>query len=192
MAKQLGFLVDADLCIGCHSCGMACKNQYRQDPGIVWRELIPLEADIYPHEERAWYSVACNHCANPPCVTACPVEAISKREEDGIVILDLDICVGVAECIKECPYKAPKYSADLKKASKCHLCHERVDAGLLPACVQGCPTGALTMIDLNDFDDADTIQFPPGYERREDVNPSIRFKMPKQPTVIRRDVESVM
>ena len=104
MTTQLGFLVNADLCIGCHTCGMACKNQYHQDPGIVWRELIPLDEDIYPHRERAWYSLACNHCANPPCVEACSTEAISKREEDGIVILDVSKCEGYQDCIKECPY----------------------------------------------------------------------------------------
>lgn len=190
MAKQLGFLVNSERCIGCHTCGMACKNQYHQEPGIVWRQLIPLDGDIYPHEERAWYSLACNHCANPPCVDACSTEAISKREEDGIVILDIEKCEGYQDCIKQCPYNAPKYNPATEKSSKCHLCYERQDAGLLPACVQACPTGALTMIEIDSFDDTGTIQFPPGIERREDVNPSIRFKLPKQPKVIRRDVES--
>jgi len=191
MAKQLGFLVNADLCIGCHTCGMACKNQYHQAVGIVWRQLIPLPTELYPHEERAWFSLACNHCANPACVAACPTDAISKREEDGIVILDMDKCEGYQDCIKECPYNAPKYDPALEKSSKCHLCYERVDAGLNPACVQSCPTGALQFIEIDTFDEPDTMQYPPGLPRREDVNPSVRFKFPAAPKVIRRYVEPV-
>ena len=77
------------------------------------------------------------------------------------------------------------------KAEKCNLCYERIDAGLLPACVQACPTGALTLIDLETFDEPGTSQFPPGFPSEPDVNPSIRFKLPKQPTVVRRKVELV-
>ena len=187
MAKQLGFLVDANLCIGCATCGMACKNQYHQEPGVVWRQLYPLSEEIYPHRERAFYSLACNHCENPCCMEDCPVDAFYKRE-DGIVVHQPDVCIGCGNCVRSCPFGAPRFNETTRKAEKCSLCYQRIDAGLQPACVQGCPTGALQLVDLETFDDPDALQYPPGFPVRRHINPSIRFKLPRQPKVVRRKV----
>ncbi|MFM8424908.1 MAG: DMSO reductase, partial [Chloroflexota bacterium] len=65
---RYAFSVNAELCIGCSSCGMACKNQNILDPGMVWRKLYPLSEEIYPHKDRAFYSLACNHCSQPACL----------------------------------------------------------------------------------------------------------------------------
>lgn len=187
MAKQLGFLVDASLCIGCSTCAMACKNQYHQEVGVVWRQLYPLSEQLYPHRERAFYSLACNHCENPCCMEDCPVGAFSKRD-DGIVVHDTDVCIGCGNCVRSCPFGAPRYNEQTRKAEKCSMCYQRIDEGLLPACVQSCPTGALQMIDLATYDDPDAVQYPPGFPVRPEINPSIRFKLPKQPKVVRRKI----
>lgn len=79
------FLVNSDKCIGCRGCAMACKSFNQLEPDRFWRYVYPLDKDIYPHEERAFYSLACNHCEHPACVAACPVEAYTKRE-DGVVV----------------------------------------------------------------------------------------------------------
>jgi Fe-S-cluster-containing dehydrogenase component len=187
MTKQLAFYVNVDLCIGCSSCGMACKNQYHQEPGIVWRQLYPLSADLYPHRERAFYSLACNHCEHPCCLEDCPVSAFTKRD-DGIVVHNVDACIGCGNCVRSCPFGAPRYNPVSQKAEKCSMCWQRVDEGLQPACVQACPTGALKLVDLATFDEPGAIQYPPGFPERPDINPSIRFKLPKQPVVVRRSV----
>ncbi|EBC5054716.1 hypothetical protein CQT90_00570 [Salmonella enterica] len=77
------FLVNSDKCIGCRGCAMACKSFNQLEPDRFWRYVYPLDKDIYPHEERAFYSLACNHCEHPACVAACPVGALS--------IIDLDV-----------------------------------------------------------------------------------------------------
>jgi Fe-S-cluster-containing dehydrogenase component len=187
MAQRLAFYVNADLCIGCSTCGMACKNQYHQEPGVVWRQLYPLSEQIYPHRERAFYSLACNHCDNPCCLEDCPVDAFYKRE-DGVVVHNVEACIGCGNCVRSCPFGAPRYNPVTAKAEKCSMCWERLDAGLLPACVQGCPTGALKLVDLNTFNDPAAVQFPPGFPERPDIGPSTRFKLPVQPTIVRRNV----
>lgn len=88
------FLVNSDKCIGCRGCAMACKSFNQLEPDRFWRYVYPLDKDIYPHEERAFYSLACNHCEHPACVAACPVEAYTKRE-DGVVVHNLSAASAV-------------------------------------------------------------------------------------------------
>jgi len=181
MKKQLAFMVNSKKCIGCYSCALACKNQYHQEPGVVWRDLTPLAEEHYPHRERAFYSLACNHCEKPICVEVCPVQAHVKRDKDGIVVHSAEKCVYCHACIDECPYGAAKDNQVLKRAEKCSMCVERVDAGLKPACVLGCPTKALTIIDLATLDNSKAEQYPPGFEKHEELNPSTRFIRPTAP-----------
>ena len=47
MKKQYAFLVDSELCIGCFTCAMACRNYYHQEEGVVWRQVYPLDEEIY-------------------------------------------------------------------------------------------------------------------------------------------------
>lgn len=184
MEKHHAFLFDSAKCIGCHSCAMACKQYNRLEPSMVWRFVHPLSEGIYPHRERAFYSLACNHCEHPACLEACPTASYSKRP-DGIVVHHEKTCIGCSNCIRSCPYGAPKYNAAEKHAEKCSLCHERLDAGLLPACVQGCPTKALTLVDLNTLDEHRAVQFPAGYPDLPRLNPSTRFILPRMPRQVR-------
>ncbi len=186
MKTQYGFIVDSERCIGCFTCAMACKNQNQTEPGIKWRDVHPLDESIYPHEGRAFYSLACNHCAQPCCIEACPVGAYSKREKDGIVIHDQNKCIGCKNCIRSCPFGAPKYNETKQKAEKCSFCYERIDAGRQPACVQGCPTEAIQFADINNETVKGMIHYPPGFPDAKRLNPSVRFKNPGQPEVIRR------
>lgn len=183
MAKQLGFFVDVQKCVSCFSCAMACKNQYHQEPEIIWRNVHPAPEGAFEHTERAHYSLACHHCERPACMEACPADAISKRP-DGIVYLHADKCVGAGECVERCPYKAPKWNAKIDKAEKCNFCAERLDDGRAPACVQGCPTGALRHGEIPSASGSEWVRFPPGFQKVEALNPSIRFRMPKAPRVV--------
>ncbi len=179
--KRYAFKMDSAKCIGCRTCTMACKNYNQLLPEIQWRKVYPLAEEIYPHRERAFYSLACNHCDNPACRQACPTASYTKRE-DSIVVHNQDTCIGCTNCVRACPYGAPQFNPVEKRVEKCSMCFERIDAGELPACVQGCPVSAIELIDLTTFKDPDTVQYPDGYPKIEAVSPGTRFIKPKVPT----------
>jgi len=126
--------IDERLCWGCRTCEVACKQENRAAEGvqlIVVRENGSRQnAD---HPESVYQVNLCRHCDDPPCADACPEAAISKRD-DGLVIMDYELCSGCQACIAECPYDAIAFDDDSDIAQKCNLCHHRVDQGLIPAC----------------------------------------------------------
>jgi len=93
----------------------------------------------YPNDNYFFYIPRiCNHCANPGCLSSCPRDAIFKRDQDGVVLVDLDRCQGYRYCIAGCPYKKIYFNPKLSKSEKCILCFPRVEKGLPPACAQQC------------------------------------------------------
>ncbi len=183
MKKQKAFLVDSEKCLGCFTCAMACRNQYHQEPGIKWRDVHPLGKEAYPHEERAFLSLACNHCGKPQCLVNCPVGAISKRD-DGIVVQDRSKCIGCEACVVYCRYQVPKMNPVTEKAEKCNMCVERQDAGRQTACILSCPVGALQLVELGTLDDPRAQQYPTGFPKHEIQDPSTRFIGAKPPHVV--------
>jgi anaerobic dimethyl sulfoxide reductase subunit B len=142
MAKQYGFIIDGERCVDCRACVTACKSSNNIDLGIAWRHVSSTWKGNYPRVTFTATSMACNHCAKPACVESCPSKAISKRSEDGIVVVDKSKCKGCRTCQKACPYNAPQYGKD-GFMQKCDLCLNRVSAGKKPACATTCPGGAL-------------------------------------------------
>ncbi|WML54438.1 4Fe-4S dicluster domain-containing protein [Neobacillus sp. PS3-12] len=177
MSKRMGFIVNSDKCIGCHSCEMACKNFNLLDPQIRWRKVYKIQEDAYGSPTRMSMSLACNHCEHPQCLKVCPVDAYTKRE-DGIVIHNDDICIGCKMCTKACPYQVPQYNVEKKIVQKCHMCYERQDQGLKPACVASCPVGAIDVVDLNELSDEGYEKELPGFPDPSITNPSVRFVKP--------------
>ena len=126
--------IDHNLCWGCRTCEVACKQENRSAAGIkliaVRQEWTGL-ADAAP--DLVYQVNLCRHCDQPPCADACPEGAISKRD-DSLVIMNYELCNGCRICIDECPYDAIAFDEDNGIAQKCNLCHHRVDQGLIPAC----------------------------------------------------------
>lgn len=180
MKKRYAFLVNAEKCIGCRTCSMACKNYNKLLPAMQWRQLYPLDAALYPHRERAFYSLACNHCENPACLEGCPTASYSIRP-DGIVVHNQKTCIGCTNCLRSCPYGVPRYNSEANRVEKCSLCWERIDAGLRPACIQSCPVDAIQLIDLGSFNESEAAQFPKGYPKMPRLNPGTRFISAKAP-----------
>lgn len=146
---QYGFLMDHNLCIGCHACTVACKAENDVPVGSFRTWVKYTEQGTFPDVKRHFAVLRCNHCTKAPCVTICPVNALEKRV-DGIVDLDRDACIGCRACMQACPYDALYLNEDSGAVEKCHFCAHRVERGLEPACVVVCPVQAIISGDLHD------------------------------------------
>jgi nitrate reductase beta subunit len=69
----------------------------------------------------------CNHCTYPGCLAACPRNAIYKRPEDGVVLIDQKRCRGYRKCVEACPYKKSMYRPTTRVSEKCIACYPRLE-----------------------------------------------------------------
>lgn len=154
MSKRLGLVIDQERCIGCEACTVACKIENNSIGHWIQVETqnVPQKdtpSGQYPDVKLEWLLRLCNHCANPPCVDACPNDALIKRE-DGPVIYEEKKCDGCQACVNACPYNVILYIQEKNIIEKCNLCVHRIDKGLEPFCVICCEGQAIFFGDLND------------------------------------------
>jgi NADPH-dependent glutamate synthase beta subunit-like oxidoreductase/Pyruvate/2-oxoacid:ferredoxin oxidoreductase delta subunit len=96
---QRGFYFDQARCTGCFACSVACKDLHSTPAGPAnWMQIKYREAGSFPNLFVSHQAVPCYHCANPVCSFVCPDDAITKREEDGVVVVDRDKCRGAEPC----------------------------------------------------------------------------------------------
>lgn len=164
-AEAVGLLFDSTLCIGCKACVAACKEANNMPPEFSTSEQLwdtPLDLSgktlnvikVYKNgtgEKRnsekdgfAFMKSSCLHCADPSCVSACPVSAMTKDPVTGIVSYNKDACIGCRYCVAACPFGVPRFEYDkaIPQISKCQLCKHRMKEGKYAACAEVCPTGA--------------------------------------------------
>jgi len=98
-------VIDLRKCVGCHACTIACVAENKLPPGVVYRPVLEEEWGVYPNVGRRFTPRPCMQCDNPPCTPVCPVTATYKNEE-GVVIVDYDQCIGCRACLTACPYGA--------------------------------------------------------------------------------------
>jgi len=149
-AAHYGMVIDTRRCSGCHACSVACKSEFDVPLGSTRSWVEYTEKGTYPNVSRAFLPRLCNHCSEPQCVSVCPTGATWKREEDGIVVVDADICIGCKYCLHACPYDARFINPVTGSADKCDFCLHRVSKGVAPSCVNTCPGRARIFGDLND------------------------------------------
>ncbi len=145
--EQYAFRVDLDACTGCKACVTACHSLNGLEDDEQWRRVGLLEsASTTPAAVRPQtVTAACHHCEEPGCLSGCPVRAYEKDEITGIVHHLDDQCIGCRYCQLMCPYDVPQYSERLGIVRKCDMCRGRLAEGEAPACVQGCPNGAISI-----------------------------------------------
>ena len=179
-SPKLGLVIDSDICVGCHACAVNCKewnsgghsapmtdwNAYSgtesQDGddvgawGVWFNRVHTYEVNEGPQSRTVHFPRSCLHCEEPACVTVCPTGASYKREEDGIVLVNPDTCIGCKLCSWACPYGAREYDQTDGVMKKCTLCIDKIynenleEVDRVPACVSTCPAGARHFGDLND------------------------------------------
>ncbi|MEW6263776.1 MAG: 4Fe-4S dicluster domain-containing protein [Thermodesulfobacteriota bacterium] len=186
--RELATMLDLSKCIGCESCVEACREvnkKYMRDPIKPIPRMFPERVKIEDWSEKKnvtdrltpynWLYVEnlevkkdgedltvniprrCMHCQNPPCANLCPWGAANKQD-NGLTVIDPDICLGGAKCQQVCPWNIPQRQSGVGLylsiapayagngvMFKCHRCHERLDKGELPACVEVCPEKVQTI-----------------------------------------------
>jgi formate dehydrogenase iron-sulfur subunit len=164
MAQPMGFFTDVTVCIGCKACEVACK-QWNQLPannggatlltgnsydntgtldGTTWRHVRFVEDFSADREHQRWLMMSdvCKHCVQAGCLEVCPTGAIIRTEFDTVVI-QADVCNGCRACIPACPFDVIDINPVNNTAMKCTLCYDRMQAGMVPACAQACPTDSI-------------------------------------------------
>ena len=168
---QLALVIDLNVCVGCHACVTSCKSwntsgwagplpdtrPYDDDPsGVFFNRVQTYEVGCFPNTETVHFPKSCLHCEDPPCVPVCPTGASYKREDNGVVLVDYDKCIGCKYCSWACPSGAREFDENNKVMKKCTLCIDRItDVSLpaderKPACVMACPTSARIFGDIHD------------------------------------------
>lgn len=98
-------VIDLRRCVGCHACTIACVAENKLPPGVVYRPVLEEEIGEYPNVTRRFVPRPCMQCERPPCVPVCPVNATYTNEE-GIVEVNYEQCIGCRACLTACPYGA--------------------------------------------------------------------------------------
>ena len=198
---QLGWLIDLDKCTGCDTCTIACKSEnntrplsspmpFKNDRGVLpdhvsYRWVVKKEEGVYPLPTVTFVTSACNHCEHPACLASCPVadindlhnenNAIFKREEDGIVLINQDACIGCKNCTQSCPYGAPQLNSQTELVEKCTFCIHRLEAGFKPACVTTCVGNALHLVEDFRFNESGK-NAPDGFANPALTVPAVKFE----------------
>lgn len=169
---RYGMVLDVNRCVGCNACSVACKQEHATPPGVLYSRVLTIEHGAYPNTRLSFMPILCMHCDEPPCEAVCPTGA-TQKQENGIVTVDADKCIGCRSCMVACPYNARYFNFEKSAGyfpemgltayeeelggshaagvvGKCNFCIDRVEAGEVPACVATCPAGARFFGDLDD------------------------------------------
>ena len=154
-----GVLHDITRCVGCRSCEEGCNTvnelpkpakSYTDESVLnTKRKFTTTEYTVVNKSVQKgspiFWKAQCNHCLEPACASVCFVNAFEKLP-NGAVVYDASVCVGCRYCMMACPFEVPTYEYDdpyTPEVVKCTLCAPRLAKGLLPGCVESCPTESL-------------------------------------------------
>lgn len=133
-------LIDTTTCVGCYECERACADRWGFPYDEEIHKLSATQNTAIDQLNEVYVPRMCMHCADPTCVSACPVGAFHKTAE-GPVIYEAAKCIGCRYCMQACPFTIPRYewSSLNPRVTKCDMCRDRILSGARPACVDSCP-----------------------------------------------------
>jgi molybdopterin-containing oxidoreductase family iron-sulfur binding subunit len=164
--RQWGMVVDLRRCDGCKECTGACQVTHYLTNDQEWIKVYEVEAE---NGGTLFMPRLCMQCEEAPCLKVCPVRATFKNEE-GVILIDQDLCIGCRICMAACPYNAryfnwrepptppepfenpmPEFPVPQQRGTvgKCVFCVHYTAEGRLPACVEACRMDAIYIADLN-------------------------------------------
>jgi len=159
--KKWHLIIDVEKCENCNNCFLACKDEFcgndwpgysasQPTHGHRWMNIARKERGRFPTIDAAYLPSPCMHCDQAPCMQSAGDGAVTKRP-DGIVLIDPQKGRGQKQLVQACPYGAIFWNAEKNLPQKCTLCAHLLDAGWkAPRCVQACPTGALSIVRLDE------------------------------------------
>jgi Fe-S-cluster-containing dehydrogenase component len=191
----LGLLFDSTLCVGCKACTVACRTANGTHPESstedkMWDTPLDLDADtltvikaysdgtgVNKDEEKDGYAFikkSCLHCVDPSCVSVCPVSAMKKDPDTGVIYHNPNACIGCRYCVAACPFGVPRFEYDktFPRLRKCELCKDRRVQGKISACAEVCPTGATLYGPVKDLQEE--------ADRRHKMKPGERAFFPRK------------
>lgn len=139
-------VVDVEKCVSCGTCKLQCAVAHSQSKRLfeaIWEEPKPQACVVVEPVGDLRVPMQCRHCEEAPCIAVCPTHAMARADADSPVLIDPEACIGCKMCILVCPFGSIKMDRGGRVVTKCDLCIERLEVGEEPACVAGCPTGAL-------------------------------------------------
>lgn len=160
---QKMILVDATKCTGCRTCELVCsvKNEGIANPARARVQVIKFEEILFE------VPMLCQQCADAPCLASCPVSAISRDKDTGVVEINDDRCIKCRTCMSVCPFGAMSFDPVGKKMFKCDQC------GGEPACVKFCETQALQFVDVT------AVRTRKSWDRAQKLSEIVRYYNPE-------------
>jgi carbon-monoxide dehydrogenase iron sulfur subunit len=130
-------ICDPTKCIGCRMCEYACSATKTGafDPSLSRIRVVRIEPITMT-------AITCRLCADAPCITACPRDALTRSEKNGAILVDEDKCDGCGWCVEACDFGAVVLNPATRNAEICNLCEDQPEG---PRCVQFCPKDALIL-----------------------------------------------
>jgi anaerobic dimethyl sulfoxide reductase subunit B (iron-sulfur subunit) len=170
--------LDMGRCVGCGACVVACMDQndlYPEKGQAAFRRIFQVEEGKHPKACIQYISFSCMHCEDSPCLIGCPTGAITRNDRTGAVVVRQELCIGCHSCALACPFGVPRYDRE-DKMFKCVLCSDRVEAGLMPACVRVCPMKALSFESINNAVEEKQFHFVSGFVSNAHFNKAFELK----------------
>lgn len=143
---RMQLILDGDACTGCFACEVACKQEHGLPAGP---KILRIRGRAEPAGGRLrlrYDMTVCHHCDDAPCAGVCPTEAL-VRDDDGLVLVRPEDCIGCMECLDVCQYGVPELNPDSGAIVLCDQCRERTARGARPSCEHHCHAGAIRLVE---------------------------------------------